>query len=181
VRWAAPMKTVNVPDGRNGRRRVGVREVKWEMSCVVIGKGKEKSSELEGLLMNVMYKGTCKGVWFPGVATMLGLGVGLEAKGSDVSWVPGVEPKWTVNGRQGYTGYDIGSPPLSLSTRPSLDSPCLLGLQPSGLGHHDSGASSMSSLLRAPLPAQNVADYSCEGVVPSAKLRTVDSMYCGQG
>ena len=87
IRWAKPMKTVDIPEGSSdGRRRVGVKEASGEMLCIIRGKMKDKErNDLEGVLMDVEYKGACKGVWFPGVATLLGMDIGLEAKGSDVS------------------------------------------------------------------------------------------------
>ncbi len=102
------MKVVDVPDGGDGRRRVGVREVKGEMTCVIQAKYRDPVKNAEAVVMHVEYKGTCKGIWFPGVATLLGLDVGLEAKNSDVSWVPGASPTWEVEGSPGYSGFDIG-------------------------------------------------------------------------
>ncbi|KAF8965198.1 hypothetical protein BDZ97DRAFT_1904098 [Flammula alnicola] len=109
VRWAKPMKNFNIPGEENGRRRVGVEEVKGEMTCIVRGKGSSATNpEIEGVLMHVEYKGQCKGVWFPGVATLLGLDVGLEAKGSDICWPKGYPTQWEVSGGAGYTGFDNG-------------------------------------------------------------------------
>lgn len=110
----------------DGRRRVGVKEVKGEMTCIIRGKGKTKERYgVEGLLMDVEYKGTCKGVWFPGVATLLGMDVSLETKGSDVYWIDGSLNEWDVNGGIGYTGFDIGTSPRqseAQSRTESLDS-----------------------------------------------------------
>ncbi|KAH7923567.1 hypothetical protein BV22DRAFT_1092724, partial [Leucogyrophana mollusca] len=101
VRWAAPVRGVS--EGRGGRQRVGVREVKGEMTCLVLGRGcapapaiphqsqTQATPPREGVLMRVEYRGTCRGVWFPGVATMLGLDVGLEAEGCDVFWAEDVD------------------------------------------------------------------------------------------
>jgi hypothetical protein len=172
VRWAKPMKTLNIP-GIDARRRVGVEEVKGEMICTIRGKGTSASmSELEGVLMSVEYKGQCKGVWFPGVASLLGLDVSLEAKGSDITWAQGYSNQWEIQGGPGYTGFDSGSSDKyneSNSRSSSFDSN-----GPQTLAGPDSGArpslqmganstSSASSLLRAPLPSQNIADYSFEG------------------
>ncbi|EGN95655.1 hypothetical protein SERLA73DRAFT_19786, partial [Serpula lacrymans var. lacrymans S7.3] len=178
VRWASPMKSVDVSEGGDGRRRVGVKEVKGEMTCVVLGNGGNNGG---GVAMRVEYKGSCKGVWFPGVATMLGMDVGLEAKGSDVCWVPGEEGKWSVSGGTGYTGFDAGanqkadSPRVLVSpSSPSLDSRSLAPMA----RRHDSSSSNTStaSLLRAPLPASQVVDYSFEGSPSSTPSGTMSSV-----
>lgn len=174
VRWAAPSKNINTAEG-DGRRRVGVRDVKGEMTCVVIGKGTADIDAPEGIMMRVEYKGTCKGVWYGGVATLLGMDVGLEAKGSEVAWIQGSEPKWSVGGGPGYTGFDTGPPTKSSpSRRPSKEAPGIFvspsspdGRSSSVMISRQSSTSSTASLLRAPLPATNVAEYSFEGSTPS--------------
>ncbi|KAJ3866146.1 hypothetical protein EV359DRAFT_71974 [Lentinula novae-zelandiae] len=166
VRWAKPIRSFDTIDSSDGRRRVGVKDVKGEMTCVIRGQAGN------GVLMEVSYKGTCKGVWFPGVATMLGMDVGLIAKNSGVTWAEGFPNEWQVNGGTGYTGFDVGSN-QKLSRHDSLESNAgnpdinILPSTPNGLAsRHDSTSStssSTSSLLRAPLPTQNVPDYSFEG------------------
>ncbi|KAG1756345.1 uncharacterized protein EDB91DRAFT_1041529 [Suillus paluster] len=188
VRWAAPMKTI---DSKDGRRRVGVKEVKGEMSCHVLGKDFDPGSGREGILMKLEYKGTAKGVWFPGVATMLGMDVGLEARGSDVIWAPGEEPTWTVTGGAGYTGFDINPPSTPVSRQASLELPHESPFESASSSRlqapvlatrHDStsSASSTSSLLRAPLPGDQMPDYSFEGsptsLTPSGTLSSISSM-----
>lgn len=144
------------------------------MTCVILGKGQENPDASEGVMMKVEYKGTCKGVWFGGVATLLGMDVGLEAKGSDVTWVQGLEPKWLVGGGSGYTGFDTGPPLKVPSKQASKDTPGLFvspsspdGRSSSVMISRQSSTSSTASLLRAPLPATNVAEYSFEGSTPS--------------
>ncbi|KAI6036419.1 hypothetical protein BKA83DRAFT_4162552 [Pisolithus microcarpus] len=155
VRWAPPTKTITV--NGDGRRRVGVKEAKGEMSILVLGKARDPQSEREGILVKLEHKGTCKGVWFPGVATMLGMDVGLNAPGSDVQ-------KWTVSGGTGYTGFDIGPSSTPVSRQPSLEFPSSSGLlQAPPMTSRQSSSSSTSSLLRAPLPADQLPDYSFEG------------------
>ncbi|KIK98076.1 hypothetical protein PAXRUDRAFT_824258, partial [Paxillus rubicundulus Ve08.2h10] len=182
VRWAQPTKTI--ANNSDGRRRVGVKETKGEMTTAVLGKARDLPSGREGILMRVEYKGTCKGIWFPGVATMLGLDVGLEAKGSDVVWAPGEEMKWTVTGGTGYTGFDVGPPSTTVSRQPSLEFPAGMSSDsmlpaPSITTRHDS-SSSTSSLLRAPLPGDHLPDYSFEGsptsLIPSGTLSSISSM-----
>lgn len=141
--------------------------------------------------MKLEYKGTAKGVWFPGVATMLGMDVGLEARGSDVIWAPAEESTWTVTGGAGYTGFDINPPSTPVSREASLEFPQSMPLEsyptsrlqaPMLATRHDSGSSagSTSSLLRAPLPGDQVSDYSFEGsptsLTPSGTLSSISSM-----
>ncbi|KAJ7461499.1 hypothetical protein FB451DRAFT_1353105 [Mycena latifolia] len=174
VRWAKPTKVVG--GGGDGRRRVGVKDVKGEMTCAVLGKMWDPEHQRDGTIMHVEYKGTCKGVWFPGVATMLGMDVSLEAKGSDVSWVPGQLSNWEVGGGAGYTGFDVGAPPKPdpPSRHDSLDSNYSNGPQiflsaERGMSRQSS-ASSSSSLLRGPLPVPNVPEYSFEGSATSSSV-----------
>jgi hypothetical protein len=182
------MKAVDIPEGSaDGRRRVGVKEVLGEMICIVRGKLKDgERNDLEGVLMDVEFKGTCRGVWFPGVATLLGMDVGLEAKGSDVSWADGYPSEWSVDGGVGYTGFDIGASPRQSdvdSRTNSLDSNSSQLLIRDGGGSvrspltskQTSASSSTSSLLRAPLPVQNVAEYSFEGSTATVASSAVSS------
>lgn len=181
VRWAQPTKNVANSDGR---RRVGVNEAKGEMSTVVLGKARDPSDGREGILMRLEYKGTCKGVWFPGVATMLGMDIGLEVKGADVVWPPGEDAKWTITGGTGYTGFDVGSPSTSASRQASLEFPASMStssmLYASPMTTRQSSSSSTSSLLRAPLPNDHLPDYSFEGsptsLTPSVTLSSVSSL-----
>ena len=67
------------------------------MNCTICGKGiKGSMPEVEGVIMSVEYKGQCRGVWFSGVASLLGLDVSLEAKGSDISWAQGYSNQWEI-------------------------------------------------------------------------------------
>lgn len=181
VRWAQPIRTI--ADIRDGRRRVGVKETKGEITTRIKGKAQDPSSSRKGVVMKVEYKGTCNGIWFPGVATMLGMDVGLESDGSDVVWVPGEEAGWSVSGGTGYTGFDIGPPPLPVPTQPSPESTLapstskLLRAPPMSARHDSS--SSTSSLLRASLPDDHLPDYSFESSptsTPSGTLSSISSM-----
>lgn len=170
VRWAAPVR--NFEGGtREGRRRVGVVDVRGEMLCTILGRGRDRARGEDGVLVQLDYKGTCQGIWYPGVATLLGMDVGLEARGCDVSWVPGRESGWDVQGDAGYTGHDIGGAERHHTDKQaSFDMPSLTvssNLPTSAVpnGHtpsRQSSVSSTSSLLRAPLPPQNVPEYSFE-------------------
>ncbi|KAF8892442.1 hypothetical protein BD779DRAFT_1509107 [Infundibulicybe gibba] len=183
VRWAKPMKTIDIPgDPGDGRRRVGVKEVKGEMQCVVKGKMKDSGSN-GGVVMSVEYKGTCKGVWFPGVATLLGMDVGLEAKGSDVSWIDGSPREWTVSGGVGYTGFDVGVSQTTAESTMDVAAEPETHLPPSSrnenldVSKHNSNFTT-ASLLRAPLPSHAIADYSFEATASatSSHLGTVSSL-----
>ena len=186
IRWARPMKPNEQPQTSDGRRRVGIREVKGDMSCTVLGasKGKDRDRS-EGIVMRVQYEATCKGIFFPGVATLLGFDVGLDAGDCDVTWVPGMESKWSISGGVGFTGYAVGPPPTPpLSRQSSVENPSIYVLpsSPDSRGivngrpvRHDS-SSSTSSLLRAPLPAQNVPDYSFESSPASTPISSLASL-----
>lgn len=181
VRWAQPTKNIANSDGR---RRVGVKEVTGEVTTAVLGKAQDPSSGREGVLMRLEYKGTCKGIWFPGVATMLGMDIGLEVKGADVIWPPGQDVKWAVTGGTGYTGFDVGPPSTLVSRQPSLEFPT--GASTSGILYAPSitarqdSSSSTSSLLRAPLPNDHLPDYSFESsptsLTPSVTLSSISSL-----
>ncbi|THH19460.1 hypothetical protein EW146_g1695 [Bondarzewia mesenterica] len=177
VRWAHPIRAVD--DGvRDGRRRIGVTDARGEMVCTILGRGRERSGEMEGVLMRLEYKGSCKGVWFPGVATLLGMDVALEAKNAEVSWARGRDPKWTVVGGPGYTGHEIGGTHhpkvesenhISFATSTFMTSSDERDVGPSGPqtpSRPSSRTSSSLSLLRAPLPSQSAGEYSFE--TPSA-------------
>lgn len=180
IRWAQPTK--NIPNS-DGRRRVGVKEAHGEMTAVVLGKAQDPSSGREGILTRLEYKGTCKGIWFPGVATMLGMDIGFEVKGADVIWPPREDAKWTVTGGTGYTGFDVGPPSAPISRQPSLEFP--IGMSTSSMQYTPpittpQEYSSTSSLLRAPLPSDHLPDYTFEGsptsLTPSVTLSSVSSL-----
>jgi hypothetical protein len=172
VRWASPLKPGEVPETSDGRRRAGVRDVKGEMTCTVLGKSKG------GVLAKLDYKGTCKGVWFPGVATLLGVDVALAAPDCKISWPSGMDLKWSVNGSKGFTGFAVG-PSLSGDSRAAsaANTPQLVSSStpPNGLVRQDLSYSN-ASLLRAPLPAQGVADDSFENSNSVLSTGTMSSL-----
>ncbi|KIY65486.1 hypothetical protein CYLTODRAFT_445321 [Cylindrobasidium torrendii FP15055 ss-10] len=165
IRWAKP-KQISHSDGR---RRVGVREVKGDMTCVVKGKMRDPDtsrSGSEGIIMDIDYRATCKGLWYDGVATHLALEVGLTAKSSDVYWVSESRTGWEVTGGDGFMGFDAGVPTPRLKHGESFEgdigSPTSSGFR----SRASSSTSSSASLLRAPLPGtNNIAEYSFEGSV----------------
>lgn len=196
IRWAKPIKPKDAPEAADGRRRVGVREVAASSTCVVLGnsrsnrKGKHRSvenffaSQDDSIAMRVEYSATCKGIWFPGVATMLGMDVGLDAGDCDVEWAPGGDQKWTISGDPGYTGFAIGPPPTpSLSRRNSDEIPS--GKAPPSTpvsrpltnGHHTNRPGSPNiSLMRAPLPEGHVEEYSFEASPSTTPTSSIGSL-----
>ena len=170
VRWARPPRSVNVPGEENALRRAGVENVKGEMTCTVRNRASHPTRpELEGILMDVEYRGECKGIWFSGVATMVGLDVSLVSRNCDVFWAPSHAVQWDVSGGSGFTGFD--HLPLTQQGYPTRTSPIENGIVSE---HANTSADEMSrtrtksgtlngSLLRAPLPSQPVEDYSFEG------------------
>ncbi|KAI0086434.1 hypothetical protein BDY19DRAFT_908395 [Irpex rosettiformis] len=196
VRWAAPLKSSDVPETSDGRRRVGIREVKGDMTCVVLdrmGKGKDREDDEdadtpEGIVMKVEYTATCKGVWFPGVATMLGMDVSLDAGDSEVLWVPGEEQKWAVTGGSGFTGFAVGPPPHTTASKESSADALPLHILPSTPngrqdevpktnGHRSFSQTSSLSLLRAPLPSQSMMDDSSfDGSPTNTPLSSIASL-----
>ncbi|KAF7295505.1 hypothetical protein MIND_01090400 [Mycena indigotica] len=172
IRWAKRQIEVGSEDAR---RRVGVSEVKGEMTVAVLGKKWSEEHQKEGIVMELDYKGSCKNVFFPGVATMLGMDVSLTAKGSDVAWLPDQEAGWTVGGGTGYTGFDVGAPPkvAGTSRHDSFDSNAPF-LSADRSISRQSSASSQASLLRGSLPVNNVPEYSFEGT-PSSQGTSLES------
>ncbi|KAI0306721.1 hypothetical protein B0F90DRAFT_1623665 [Multifurca ochricompacta] len=167
VRWATPVRSIET-DSRGGRRRVGVADVRGEMLCTILGRGRDRITAKEGVLVQLDYKGACQGVWYPGVATLLGMDVGLEARGCDVSWASENQSGWDVLGGPGYTGHEVVGaehPPIERLDMPTMTIPSNLSTPMTLNGHtpsRQSSISSTSSLLRASLPLPNVPDYSFE-------------------
>lgn len=174
IRWAAPLKPNSTLVTRDGRRQVGIREVSAETQYEVLKK------HHDGLLVKVDHKAHCKGVWFPGVATMVGLDIKLHTSECDVSWAPGSEPKWNVTGQNGFTGFTVDTP-VQPGTYDSIDSPdSVTTALPNGnvaksRPRYSESPSSGSSLLRVSLPEQAGGDYSFEAST-STLAATVSSM-----
>lgn len=190
VRWATPLKTSDLPETSDGRRRVGIKEAKGETTCVVLGKayvkgktrGRSGFASEEGVIMKLEYSGTCKGVWFPGVATMLAMDVSLDAGDCDVAWAPDEEHKWTVSGGPGFTGFAAGPPPkvpLAKSNAPAIN---VVQSTPEKHeanrtnGYSFQSNNSKASLLRAPLPSHNMEDLSFESSPNTTPLSSVASL-----
>ena len=168
IRWATPLK--NPGTTSDGRRRVGVTDVQGNLTCTIL----EKTED--GVKVRLDYQGTCTGVWFPGVATMLGLDVALDKRSSHCNWPSDTPGRWSVDGDGGFTGFSVASSLThSLSREPSLETPQLttMGLPPGidlDSSPTPSRASSMSSssLMRAPLPhRESTPEYSFEDSAPT--------------
>ncbi|KAI0053917.1 hypothetical protein FA95DRAFT_15399 [Auriscalpium vulgare] len=172
VRWSLPSRSINGGTD-DGRRRVGVASARSDMVCTILGRGRDRTGSKEGVLVRLQYEASCHGVWYPGVATLLGLDVGLEAKRCDISWARGHEAKWTAVGGTGFTGADINGQDVfrrGVQKQTSFEMPKLTISSSSpfanlATGHvptRQSSSSSSSSLLRAPLPSSQVPEYSFE-------------------
>ncbi|KAJ8700050.1 hypothetical protein PTI98_003116 [Pleurotus ostreatus] len=172
IRWAKPPKSIpNFVGADDGWNRAGVDKVKGEMRCSVIGKGiaSGRQDGREGIIMKVEYTGTCTGLWFPGVATLVGLDVGLEAKGSDVSWIDGQDTHWT----QATTVRHYFAGDKHDHRRQHIDEP---------FSHHFLYVGKLPAAR--PLPNQSLAEYSFEGstaLTPSATLSSIGSLTPSSG
>ncbi len=176
IRWAKPIKNLNIAGEENGRRRVGVETVKGEMTCIVRGRA---LAPLIQRYREFFFKWSTKG----------------NAKGSGPlelrscwDWMWALKLKvLTFTGQKAFPliGKFLGAraipalttgraaAPIEPNSRTSsIDSNGPRSLLTPSIGHEstafltartNSASSSTSSLLRAPLPAQNVADYSFEG------------------
>lgn len=179
VRWAAPLKPNSTLVTRGGRRQIGIREISAETQYEILGR------HHDGLLVKVDHKARCKGVWFPGVATMVGLDIKLHTSECDVSWAPGSEPRWNVIGQNGFTGFSVDAP-LQLGTHDPTDTPdsVTTALPNGNVGiprpRSQESPSSGSSLLRVALPEQAGSDYSFEAST-STLSATVSSMESLEG
>ena len=171
IRWAAPMNRNQglgvLPDGR---RRVGVDEAVGSMHCTILGRDEQERTKLR-----LEYEGTCKGLWFPGVATQVGLVVMLDGKGRHLSWASEDE-RWEISGGNGLTGWDGAIPqplPESSIIQQQYDSPS----QTSRPSLTQSRLSSYggASLLQTALPNNSMLpDYSFE-TTPSPTVSMIDS------
>ena len=163
IRWAAP---VNRHQGHgalaDGRRRLGVDVVNGLLRSTIMGQDEEGRTRL-----NLDYEGTCNGLWFPGVATQLGMEVVLDTKGRSVTWDG--EGGWEVTGGTGFTGFDAGPATEhdESSGRPTRDSSIHTPSRPSSYGS--------ASLLRTPMPNSSLLpDYSFE-TTPSPTVSMLNS------
>ena len=177
IRWAAPLKPNSTLVTRGGRRQVGIREAGAETQYEILGRHND------GLLVRIDHKAYCKGVWFPGVATLVGLDIKLHSSECDVSWAPGSESKWTVTGQTGFTGFAVDTP-VQMDTQDPVDSPQSVATAlPNGSvgisrSRYNESPPSGSSLLRVALPESTGGDYSFEASTStlSATVSSIDSL-----
>ena len=180
IRWATPLKPNSTLVTRDGRRQIGIREVSAETQYEILGRHND------GLLVKVDHKAHCKGVWFPGVATLVGLDIKLHSSECDVSWAPVSEPKWNVTGQTGFTGFSVDTPAQLGTHDPGVDSPesVATALPNGNVGNsrprYSESSPSGSSLLRVALPEHTSGDYSFEAST-SALSATVSSMESLEG
>lgn len=167
IRWASPLKDQLFPEPLDGRRRARVGKVVGHMTCTIIDISED------GVRMRLDYQGTCSNIWFPGVATMLGLDVALNSYNCDVAWPSDLDGNlgWTVDGDSAVlSGFNVGSNHNPLSRQTSLELPTI-PVQEGGHSRRStlddgrpgpSRATSSSSLLRIPIPSQSTTEYSFE-------------------
>lgn len=179
IRWATPLKPNSTLMTRDGRRQIGIREIGAETQYEILGRLNH------GLLVKVDHKAHCKGVWFPGVATLVGLDVKLHTSECDIMWAPGSDPKWNVTGQTGFTGFSVEIP-TQLGTHDPTDTPesVATALPNGSMGasrpRYSESPQSGSSLLRVALPEQAGGDYSFEAST-STLSATVSSMESLEG
>jgi hypothetical protein len=180
VRWASPLPP---PGSADGRHRAGVMDVQSELACAVLGTSVIDGRE--GVLVRLEYTAACRGVWHEGVATLLGLDVGLDTGGCELFWPDNTEPRWTVTGSTGFTGWDAGaSRTSSIKRDPSIRRD---PSNESDVYPHTRAPSfntTSTSLLRQPLPGQVTTDFSFESAAstPTGSLiSSVSSLHGGQG
>lgn len=110
------------------------------------------------LRVSVAWDLKLKGIWYAGVATLVGMDLTLEDTGIGVHWAEGGPKTWEIHGSSGYTGF--GSEPLRSppGTLRMLSGPFQLSRSPSS-----SSLGPGASLLHASLPVSTeVPDYSFE-------------------
>lgn len=169
IRWASPLSMQNFSERADGRRRARVNDVRAQMTCTVLERVLADGEG--GVRMRLDYQGACSGVWFPGVATLLGLDVALDTHGCHVVWPNGVEGQWSVDSdpAAALTGFSVGLPERNISRQDSLEIPHMsLRSSPepgfkenAGMPSRSSSGSS-TSLLRQQLPRQISTDISFE-------------------
>lgn len=170
IRWAAPMnRNQGLGVLSDGRRRVGVDEGVGSLHCTILGKDDRGRAKLR-----LEYEGTCKGLWFPGVATQLGLDVILDGKGRSVEWASEDE-QWEVSGATGFGGYDGATMPPSPDTPDIIEEPSSRIPRPTLNQNSRISSYATSSLLHTALPSTSMLpDYSFE-TTPSPTVSMINS------
>jgi hypothetical protein len=173
LRWSKPIPGAEASDGWH---RAGVADVQDELAYSVLGSGCVGGRE--GVLVRMDYNASCRGIWHAGVATLLGLDVGLDTNDHAIVWPETTEPRWTITGSAGFTGWNSGAPRRHPASRQSSR-----GENNLLRTRTESYSSSSVSLLRAPLPGQGLTDSSFEGSATSTPtlMSSVSSMESAQG
>ena len=162
IRWASPFSMQDFPPHGDGRRRARVSDVRAQLTCTVVERVPQDGEN--AVRMRLDYQGTCTGVWFPGVATFLGLDVVLDAHGSRAVWPSGNEGQWSIDGEpaEALTGYFAGTPTKAVSRQESLEIPQMSLRASPEPGTSRASSGSPASLLRQQLPRQISTDVSFE-------------------
>lgn len=161
VRWAPPLPRRSRPE--NGMWRVNMQTSNATMKCQVLARNEST------LRMGISYEATCSELWHPGVATIVGLDVVLDAKRRAIFWPEEDHLKgWTVAARgEAFVGInkDLSQ---AVSRHSSLESGFSSTFLPTL--NHDSmlvPPRGSASLLHAPLPSNNPNDFSFENSSPN--------------
>lgn len=134
----------------------------------------------DGVKMRLDYQGTCSGMWFPGVATMLGVDIVLDAQGCEVEWPHDSDGLWTTDGDSALTGssLDAQREVLKRQDQNPFEAPQFSINETQDMSGFMNGetlpagrvpSANSASLLRVPLPSRRISsDYSFENsVTPS--------------
>lgn len=169
IRWAAPMnRNQGLGVLADGRRRVGVEDGIGLLRCTLLARSNDVHTKIR-----LEYEGTCKGLWFPGVATQVGLDVVLDGKGRSLTWASEDE-RWEICGGVGLTGFDSAPQELPPEPSPPLEEHTSQIPRPA-YGQSKLSSYAAPSLLRTPLPNTSLLpDYSFE-TTPSPTVSMITS------
>ncbi|KLO19143.1 hypothetical protein SCHPADRAFT_992919 [Schizopora paradoxa] len=164
IRWATPLRGELLPKQSDGRRRAQVGSMKSTLTCTILERVPD------GVKLRLDYQGICSNIWFPGVATQLGLDILLDNQGCQVDWPSIGEGQWSIDGDPAMAGFNIGPPRGTLSRQSSLELPTMT-IATNGHSRSStqddirtipSQSGSTASLLRIPIPSQATTEYSFE-------------------
>lgn len=164
IRWAPPLPRRSRPE--NGMWRVNMQTSTAIMKCQILAR-----NELT-LKMGILYEARCSELWHPGVATIVGLDIVLDAKRKTVLWPEEEHLKgWLVTIKdEAFVGIhkDISQVVSRHSSLESTFSTFLPTLNQDSMVIPPRGS---ASLLHAPLPSNNPPDYSFENSSPNGSPR----------
>lgn len=166
VRWAHPMGYIPTPDGR---RRVGVDEVTGLVHCTLLGRDERGRTK-----MRLEYEGVCRGLWYQGVATQLGMDVMLNGKGRSLAWASEGE-QWELSGDSNFVGFVGGKDPKEQPTAASPEDDSMDRSTRGSLLQSKLSSYGAPSLLHTALPnVSTLPDYSFE-TTPSPTISMINS------